>query len=296
MQDLNKVTEVTLDATNAQIPTSEEPEQGDVVAVVDPGTRLNPLKIELPEPGSIEEAHALEADPTKKAKLGRQIAKERLLAMLAGTLKAAGFSERVVYAVGAVVAMQDTKINTDFAFNPATGIGSVWGFSNGGACKLPFDLGTGEVKAGAVRLVDGKSVHPAVSRKYVTVFGTGYWIVQFSKATPVEQEQLSEANRAAETGVVEETPLRGHTETLTHIDELPYANNAPEIELSGISNSHNPKPVKEDEHRPDLVRAAAMRGVQALKQIHDVVGGLPKEAPAERTVSYIDEAPFIPNK
>lgn len=164
MQDLNAVSTTTLDAT---APILNEPETENV-QISDPATRVDFSQLEIA------------VDTTKTKAEGRELAKERLMAILAAGLKSCGFSDKVVLAIGCTVAEQGVRINTDFAYNPNSGLGMVWGYSNGGASALPFKL-PGEIKAGAIRLVDGEATHPTINKDYVTVFATGYWAVMYAK-------------------------------------------------------------------------------------------------------------------
>jgi hypothetical protein len=236
MQDLNAVTETTQEFTKAIVPGS-----------------VNAEAVELNE---LEAAVVNATNPNDKRKAGRVLAKERLLAMLGGALLSSGFSPRIANIVGAAVAAQDTKIATDFAFNPDTGKGVMWGWSNGGAAAMPFGL-VGKIKAGAVRLSDGASIRPAINNSYVTIFDAGYWLIQFAKEG-VELDDVDDANKTAETGVVKDT-------------DAPAEN----------------KPA------PEALAAAVSVGNEALQQIHDKVGGEPLPEPGV-TIHHIDEAPFIP--
>lgn len=269
MQDLNAVTETTQEFTKAIVPGS-----------------VNAEAVELNE---LEAAVVNATNPTDKRKAGRVLAKERLLAMLGGALLSSGFSPRIANIIGAAVAAQDTKIATDFAFNPDTGKGVVWGWSNGGAAAMPFGL-VGKIKAGAVRLSDGASIRPAINNSYVTIFDAGYWLIQFAKEG-VELDDVDDANKTADTGVVKDT------DTPTPMEPAPHTHDGHNIAQRGLTAHTTPvdelTEILDGEVSPTL-EAAASVGTEALQQIHDKVGGEPMPEPGCKVMHY-DEAPFIPN-
>lgn len=265
MQDLNAVTETTQEFTKAIVPGS-----------------VNAEAVELNE---LEAAVVNATDPAAKRKAGRVLAKERLLAMLGGALLSSGFSPRIANIVGATVAAQDTKIATDFAFNPDTGKGVMWGWSNGGAAAMPFGL-VGKIKAGAVRLSDGASIRPAINNSYVTIFDAGYWLIQFAKEG-VELDDVEEANQTAETGVVKDT------DAPTPMEPAPHIHDGHKRGLTAHTIPVDEAPFTEGVS-PALAAAVDV-GNEALQQIHDKVGGEPMPEPGCK-VMYYDEAPFIPNK
>lgn len=157
-------------------------------------------------------------DKTPSKPSTKQIARERFIAMLGKTLQHVGFSDslsgRVVLAVGS----QPTRIKTDFAYNPATGMGVVWGWTNGGAVRFPIPLDSVEMGT-LISLKDAESYRLNGAAGQLKTGARGYWIAAYR----LEQPQTTLDTAEVETTTVSDPePKRGQLPNVTYYDEAPF--------------------------------------------------------------------------
>lgn len=187
------------------------------------GEELPPSK-EDAEAAAEAEALAAAKDP----KNIKTIARERFLAVLGKTLTHIGLSEGLAGRVLAAVMLQPTRIRTDFAYKPETGMGVVWGWSNGGSVSFPIPLKSIEMGT-LISLQTGNSIKLSGAAGTVGCRERGYWIMAYR----LDEKDVKALQESTTASVKEEVQARGQTEHFTHVDELGVVDDTNSI---GIGN------------------------------------------------------------
>jgi len=183
-------------------------------------------------PPTAEEAAAISVAEAEKAakdpKNIKVVARERFLAVLGKTLQHVGFSDQLGGRVLAAVMMQPTRIRTDFAYNPKTGMGVVWGWTNGGAVSFPIPLKKVEMGT-LISLQTGNSIKLSGGAGTVGGRERGYWIMAYR----LDETEAKIAEETTTADVPTAVPARGQTEQVIHVDELGMVDDTNSI---GIGN------------------------------------------------------------
>lgn len=130
----------------------------------------------------------------------KSLAKERFLAMLAQSLTHIGISGSLGGKVLAAVAAQTGRLATDFAYNPATEMGLIWGWTNGGAVGFPIPLSNVEMGT-LISLDDANSYKLKGEAGTLGCRRRGLWLVAY-RAADTSKEAMVRADKTANTGIM----------------------------------------------------------------------------------------------
>lgn len=225
-----------------------------------------------------------------KLKANRKLAAERLLSTLGRTLKDCGFEPRLGGMVLAAVGAHGGKIETDFAFNPATKRGVVWGFTTGGAVSYPFAI-TQPLAVMGINLRTGEAVKPNFTKEMIHIGCQGYWLTYYELPTnPVEaaEQEIGQLalDKSAGTGIV-----KGFNAEPTTNQPLAFDGNA-----WGVADGVK---VELDEHNENPEQTVAEL-IEAFKEAHspEAVELVEKVGEFERGqtphVQIVDELGVVP--
>lgn len=216
-----------------------------------------------------------------KLKANRKLAAERLLSTLGRTLKDCGFEPRLGGMVLAAVGAHGGKIDTDFAFNPVTKRGVVWGFTTGGAVSYPFAI-TQPLAVMGINLRTGQAVKPNFTKDMIHIGCQGYWLTYYElpvdplEAAEQEVGQLA-LDKSAGTGIVKGFNAEPTAEDKTLRIELDENNDNPEQTVSELTQAFK------EAHSPEAVAVVEAaggfeRGQTPHVQIVDELGVVPNNA------------------
>lgn len=172
-------------------------------------SELDPKGKELPSSSEV----------AKDPKNIKVVARERFLAILGKTLAHVGIGESLAGRVLAAVMLQPTRIRTDFAYKPETGMGVIWGWSNGGAVKFPIPLDRVEMGT-LISLKTGESFKLRGAGGNVGCGIRGYWVVAY-RLNDGEVKAVEETTTAE---LADETSPRGQTKEFSYVDDAPFLN------------------------------------------------------------------------
>lgn len=237
----------------------------------------NPISDATPVTPKVSEREQAARDKLK-LKANRKLAAERLLSTLGRTLKDCGFEPRLGGMVLAAVGAHGGKIETDFAFNPATKRGVVWGFTTGGAVSYPFAI-TQPLAVMGINLRTGEAVKPNFTKDMIHIGCQGYWLTYYELPTnPVEaaEQEVGQLalDKSAGTGIVKGFNAEPTAEGSTLKVELDEHNENPEQTVAELTEAfkeaHSPEAV-------ELVEKAGgfERGQTPHVQIVDELGIVP---------------------
>jgi len=229
-----------------------------------------------------------------KLKSNRKLAAERLLSTLGRTLKDCGFEPRLGGMVLAAVGAHGGKIDTDFAYNPETKRGVVWGFTSGGAVSYPFDI-TQPLAVMGINLRTGQAVKPSFTKDKIHIGCQGYWLTYYELPTDAVDAATQEVgqlalNKTAGTGIVKGFNAEPSADDKTLSVELDEDNQNPEETVGQLVEAFN---AARSPETVELVEKAGgyPRGQTPHVQIVDELGTAPSPLDAACAVgkSAVDE-------
>lgn len=223
------------------------------------GEELPPSKEEA-EAAARAEVIAAAKDP-KKIKV---VARERFLAVLGKTLTHIGLSEGLAGRVLASVMLQPTRIRTDFAYKPETGMGVVWGWSNGGSVSFPIPLKSIEMGT-LISLKTGQSIKLSGAAGTVGCRERGYWIMAYR----LDEKDVKVLQESTTASVAEEVQARGQTKHTLAVDELGLVPDEKPIGIGNRGTTNPPVTIYDD--APFIPNNPAVVSDAALKTGNDAV-------------------------
>lgn len=160
--------------------------------------------------------------PKDRKKVMRKRAREQFVGLLGQAIVHIGLSEAMAGKVIAAVGL-DGAVATNFAFNPETNAGIIWGYTNGGAISVPMPLENIDM-ATVVALDNAGSFKMSAGRGTLLSRTAGYWLAAYR----VPQAEAKATDLPVEPGDDRvSVPERGQTEGFVHVDELPWVEGTP---------------------------------------------------------------------
>jgi len=160
--------------------------------------------------------------PKDRKKAMRKRARNEFVGLVGQAIVHIGLSESMAGKVIAAIGLTGA-VETNFAFNPDTNAGIIWGYTNGGAMNIPIPLENIDM-ATVVSLENAGTFKMHANAGMLQTRTPGYWLAAY-RVPPVETKVTDLPPEPGDIRV--SVPARGETKAFVHVDELPWVEGTP---------------------------------------------------------------------